>query len=131
MLSTFPAFLQYMVSSALLLIIALAIYLKATPYNEIKSIKEGNIAAAIAFAGTILGMSIAMSSVIFHSTTWLDKIVWVSISLIVQLAIWFGINLCFKNLQHSIDVDKSVSHAILLASISTAAGIIQAACLSY
>ena len=131
MLETLPAFLQYSASSTLLLITALAIYVKATPYHEIKAIKEGNVAAAIAFAGTIIGMSIAMSSVIIHSTGWLDKVVWAGISLTVQLAVWFIINLFFKNLQHRIDVDCSYSHAVFLSSISVAAGIVQAACLSY
>ena len=129
--ATFGAFLQYMASSIFMLVSAIYIYTKITPYNEIKLIREGNTAAAVAFAGTILGMVVAMSSVIVHSTGWLDKIAWCGISLIVQLLVWGVVNLIFKNLQTSIDQDRCMADAVMLATFSLAAGILQAACVSW
>lgn len=127
----FAAFALYMSSSVFMLTAAIYIYTKITPYNEIKLIREGNTAAAVAFAGTILGMVMAMSSVIFHSTSWLDKVAWCSISLAVQLVVWGVVNLIFKNLQTSIDQDRCMADAVMLATFSLAAGILQAACVSW
>lgn len=129
--ATFGSFLLYMASSIFMLTSAIYIYTKITPYNEIKLIREGNTAAAVAFAGTILGMVVAMSSVIIHSTGWLDKIAWCSISLVVQLLVWGAVNLIFKNLQTSIDQDRCMADAVMLATFSLAAGILQAACVSW
>ena len=129
--ATFGSFLLYMASSIFMLTSAIYIYTKITPYNEIKLIREGNTAAAVAFAGTILGMVVAMSSVIVHSTGWLDKIAWCSISLVVQLLVWGAVNLIFKNLQTSIDQDRCMADAVMLATFSLAAGILQAACVSW
>lgn len=130
-LSTLPSFVQYMLSSAGMLVMAIYIYTKITPYNEIKLIREGNVAASVAFAGTILGMVCAMSSVILYSTSWLDKLAWCTIALMVQLCVWALVNVIFKNLQISIDQDRCMASAVMLATFSLAAGILQAACVSW
>lgn len=131
MLSTFPSFVMYFMASMFMLAMALYIYKLVTPYDEIKLIRDGNTSAAVSYAGTALGMVIAMSSVIIHSTDWLDKVVWCSIGLFVQLAVWVLINEVFGHLQRKIATDGCMASAVMLGGGSLAIGILQAACLVY
>lgn len=131
MLSTLPSFLMYFLSSTVMLGIALYTYKRVTPYDEIQLIRDGNTAAAVSYAGTAIGMVIAMSSVIIHSTGWMDKIVWAAISLGVQIGMWELLNFVFGNLQKKIATDECMANAVMLGAGSAAIGILQAACLVY
>lgn len=131
MLYTFPSFLAYFLSSIAMLAAALYVYKLVTPYDEIKLIREGNTAAAVSYAGTAIGLVIAMSSVIIHSTGWLDKIVWCAISVGVQLAMWELLNFVFGNLQKKISTEECMANAVMLGGGSVAIGVLQAACLVY
>ena len=131
MLSTLPNFLMYFLSSMAMLALALYAYKLVTPYDEIKLIRERNTAAAISYLGTAVGMVIAMSSVIIHSTGWMDKLVWCAISLGVQLGMWELLNFVFGNLQKKIASDECMANAVMLGGGSMAIGILQAACLVY
>ena len=131
LLYTLPSFIAYLLSSMAMLAVALYIYKLVTPYNEIKLIRAGNTAAAVSYAGTAIGMVIAMASVIIHSTGWMDKVVWCAISLVVQLAVWALLNFVFGNLQRKISTDECMANAVMLGSGSMAMGILQAACLVY
>jgi putative membrane protein len=131
MLSTLPNFFMYFSSSVAMLAVALTIYKIITPYDEIKLIRDGNVAAAISYLGTAFGMVAAMSSVIIHSAGWLDMIVWCGIGLTVQLVFWKAINWLMGDLQKSIATDGCVAHATVLGGGSAVIGILQAACLVY
>lgn len=131
MLYTLPNFLIYFSSSLALLGLALYIYKLVTPYNEIKLIREGNSAAAVSYIGTAMGMVVSMGSVIIHSASWLDMIVWSSICLVVQLFVWEAINWILGNLQKGIAEDECMAHGTILGGGSLAIGILQAACLVY
>ena len=117
--------------SAVVLVLALVIYKIITPYDEIKLIRDGNVAAAISYVGTALGMVVAMSSVIIHSTSWMDKVVWCAIALVVQLLVWAAINFLLGHLQRSIAEERCNAAAVMLGGGSLAIGVLQAACLVY
>jgi putative membrane protein len=128
MLFTLPMFGMYFGSSLLMLIAALFVYIKITPYNELTLIRAGNTSASVSLSGTILGMVIPMASVIAHSVSFLDMLMWCAISLVVQLLIWELVNWIFGNLQKKISVDNCTASAIMLAVTSVAVGVLQAAC---
>jgi putative membrane protein len=130
-LSTFPSFLAYFSSSLAMLAAALYIYKLITPYDEIALIRAGNVAAAVAYAGTILGMAITMSSVVINSTDWLDKVVWCAIGLSFQLGMWVVMNSMLGNLQRRIAVDGCLASAVVMFATSVGVGILQYACLTY
>jgi len=130
LLANLPVFLLYYSSSLAMIVASMWIYMRITPYNEIQLIREGNTAAALSFAGTLLGMCIAMASVIIYSTSWMDKVVWCGVALAMQLVMWEIVNWIFGNLQRSIAVDRCMADAVMLAATSVGAGILQAACFS-
>ncbi len=131
LLATLPNFLLYFGSSLAMIVASLYVYIRITPYDEIQLIREGNTAAALSFAGTLLGMTVAMASVIIYSTGWLDKVIWCVVALGMQLLMWEIVNWIFGNLQRGIAVDRCMADAIMLAASSLAVGILQAACFTY
>lgn len=124
-------FSLYFGSSLALLGVALTTYVKITPYDEIKLIRDGNVAASLSFLGTVLGMVIALSSVITHSVSIMDMLSWGSMSLFIQLVIWSAVNAIFGNLKKAIAEDQDIAHGIILGGASFAVGSIEAACLVY
>lgn len=128
LLSNLPVFLLYYGSSLAMISISMWIYMRITPYNEIELIRQGNTAAALSFAGTLVGMCIAMASVIIYSTGWMDKVLWCTVALVMQLVMWEVVNWIFGNLQRGIAVDRCMADAVMLSATSVGAGILQAAC---
>ena len=131
MLQTLPSFFSYFVTSLVMILVALSVYVKITPYNEISLIRDGNAAVSISFGGTILGMIMPMASAIIHSVGFADMLVWCSIALAVQLFMWFAINKLLGNLHQSIANTGTMSHGALLGVSNLAIGILTAACMAY
>jgi putative membrane protein len=123
-------FLSYLGSGFALTALFLFIYTMATPQKEFKLIREGNIAAACSLGGALLGFVIPLSSAIVHSVNLADMVVWGGVALALQLFIFFMLRIVFRGLPAGIEKGV-VSDGILLGVFSLAAGILNAACMSY
>ena len=123
-------FLIYLILSLALLTAFAWIYDKVTPYNELELIRGGNTAAAIAYAGAIVGLALPLASAVAHSVNPIDMIVWGVFALAVQVLVYFLVRRLVPQLNDQIPEDKAAP-AVLLAAISLAAGILNAACLTY
>ena len=64
-----------------------------TPHPEIKLIRENNMAASLAFAGSLIGFCLPLASAIANSAALVDCVVWGGIALVVQIAIFFLVRL--------------------------------------
>jgi putative membrane protein len=128
-LSTFPNFVLYFVTAAVLTAVFLALYTNLTPHREIRLVREGNIAAAVALSGGLLGFVIPLASVISHSAVLIDVVIWGVIALAVQIAGFFVARLVLPHLPQAIE-NGNVSDAIFLAGLSLALGILDAACMA-
>ncbi len=129
-LNTFPAFIGYFAVSIALIAVFLVIYVRVTPYREFALIKQGNVAAAVALSGSLIGFILPISAVIKSSVSIFDLIIWGGIALIVQILAFVVINFTFPYIKTHI-VDGQISGAVLLSVLTLAIGIINAACLSY
>lgn len=127
-LSTLPAFLTYFGGGCALTLIFVLLYARLTPYSEFRLIQEGNVAAAVALTGGLLGFMIPLASVIAHSAQLVDLSIWGSIALIVQIAGFLVCRVVFPGLPRAI-ADGQVAEAIFLAGLSLALGILDAACM--
>ena len=123
-------FLIYLILSLALLTAFAWIYDKVTPYNELELIRDGNTAAAIAYAGAIVGLALPLASAVAHSVNPIDMIIWGVFALAVQVLVYFLVRRLVPQLNDQIPEDKAAP-AVLLAAISIAAGILNAACLTY
>jgi putative membrane protein len=128
-LSTFPAFLAYFLTGGVLTALFVVLYAKFTPYREIALIRGGNIAAAITLVGALLGFVMPLASVIAHSVSLIELVVWGVIALVVQMGGFLLARVLLPHLPQAID-DGNIADAILLAGLSLALGLLTAACMA-
>ena len=126
----FDDFLLYLAISAVLLAVFVSIYLRVTPYHEIALIRENNMAAAFSFSGTLIGMVIPLSNAVEHSVNPVDMVIWGFIALAIQLLVFVIARISFPNIVLDIPAGKQAS-GFVLGAISIAAGLLNAACMTY
>ena len=74
-----------------------------TPYNELKLVREGNVAPAISFGGALIGFILPLHSAITHSVGFIDMLIWAAVAMVVQLAVFATVRLFFKGLVREIE----------------------------
>jgi putative membrane protein len=130
LLATLPNFLAYFATALALTAVFLFAYINITPIREWHEIRAGNPAAAVSLSGALLGFVLALASVISHSGGLLDMLVWGAIALVAQLVAFGAVRLAKPDLVQRIS-DGSMSHAIFMAAIALAVGLLNAACMTY
>ena len=126
----FDDFLIYLVIAATLLAVFVAIYVRITPYREIGLIREGNMAAAFSLSGTLIGMAIPLANAIEFSVNPVDMAIWGFIALAIQLLVFVVARIALPHIAEDIPAGKQAS-GFFLGAISIAAGILNAACMTY
>ncbi len=126
----FDDFLIYLVIAATLLSVFIAIYVRITPYREIGLIREGNMAAAFSLSGTLIGMAIPLANAIEFSVNPVDMAIWGFIALGIQLLVFVVARIALPHIAQDIPAGKQAS-GFFLGAISIAAGILNAACMTY
>jgi putative membrane protein len=129
-LSGFDDFLLYFGLSVAFVAIFLFIYLRITPYHEIKLIREGNAAAAASLSGTLVGYTLPLASAVIHSVNPWDMMLWAAIALIVQILVFVAVRLMVRDIARQITEGK-VATGVFLGALSLGAGILNAACMTY
>lgn len=125
-----PAFLLYFAGAIAVTYLFTALYTRITPHKELPLIRAGNGAAAVAFAGSLLGFVIPLSSAISNSTYALDALVWAVVALLVQLGAFALVRVLDREVSDKI-TEGVLAAGVKLATISLAAGLLQAACMTY
>jgi putative membrane protein len=123
-------FLAYFISALLLTATFLIVYMRITPYKEFDLIDNGNTAAACSLSGALLGFIIPLASAIIHSVNFFDMLVWGAVALGIQILVYLLVKQLFKRLPSAIE-EGIVSKGLFLGALSLAAGILNAACMSY
>ena len=126
----FDDFLIYLAIAATLLAVFVAIYVRITPYREIGLIREGNMAAAFSLSGTLIGMAIPLANAIEFSINPVDMAIWGFIALAIQLLVFVVARIALPHIAQDIPAGKQAS-GFFLGAISIAAGILNAACMTY
>jgi putative membrane protein len=133
LLDSLPGFLEFLIyfgSSLGLLLVFCGIYSWITPYNELRLIREGNVAPAISFGGALIGFVLPLASVISHSIGIVDMLIWAVIAMVVQITIFGIVRFLFKDLVRKIEHNHTAA-ATLLAFLSIVIGILNAASVTY
>jgi putative membrane protein len=136
-LSTFPNFLVYFAIGGALTALFVMLYINLTPQHDLRLIRGGNSAAAIALVGALIGFVVPLASVIAHSAgivelvVWgiVALVVWGIVALVVQLAGFIVARLVLPHLPQAIEAGN-VADAVLLAGISLSLGVLDAACMA-
>ena len=120
------SFVVYFSGGIAATLVFMFIYTRITPYNEIQLIKGNNQAAAIAFAGSLVGFVLAIASLIEHSVSLTGFAVWSVVAILVQLLAYVGVRLLFPRIAERIQNNETPA-AIWLAACSIGAGLLNAA----
>lgn len=106
------------------------VYTFATPYDEWKLVKEKNMAAAIALSGAVIGFSIALAGAASNSVSIIDFLIWAVVALIAQLLAFLVVRVIMPKITARIK-DNEAPAGVVLAGVSVAIGLLNAACMTY
>jgi len=129
-LAGLPAFLAYFCTAFVIMVGYLFVYMWITPYDEFELIRKNVPGAAIALGLSLLGFALPVASVIAHTETLIDCVIWSVIALIVQIVVYFVVRIPIHNLPQRIAAGE-LAPAIWLGIASLAAGALNAASISY
>ena len=126
------SFALYFGLSIVFLFIFKLAYALVTPHDEWKLVKEEkNVAAAIGFGGAIIGFAIALGGAASNSVALLDFTVWALVALIAQSLAFALLRFSFMPKIAERINNNEVSAGVMLASMSVAVGLLNAACMTY
>ncbi len=128
-LDTFIAFLAYLSIGVGVLIAASFVVAMVTPHREFRLIRDGNTTAAIAFAGSLVGLALPIDAAISNSVSLLDALIWGAVSAVVQVVAYLATRLLSPKLSQQI-TDNVPAAGVLAAGVSIAVGLINAAAMT-
>ena len=130
-LSTLPNFLTWLAHTAVMMVIFARVYMWMTPWDELSLIRQGNIAAAMSFCGSIIGYTLVLASLLLHAVNSVDFLIWAIVGLAVQIAV-----LVLARFVMGADLNTRMhegqnSSGLFIGALSLAAGILNAAAMTY
>ena len=125
-LAGFPVLMLHASVTVAMLVVAIFVYIKITPYDEIKLIRGGNTAAAVSLSGAIVGLALPLTFSMASSISVWEVLIWGPVTLVLQLFAFRVTDLVLKDLSKRI-VNDEMGPAILLVSIKLGAAAINSA----
>ena len=122
-------FVIYILGAAVLFAVFQFIYTRITPHKEFELIRAGNVSAAVALGGAIVGFAIPASNVIAYSINLLDFVVWAVIAAVVQLLAFLLTSLVLKGTSERIKKGE-LAAGIYVAAVAISVGMLNAACMT-
>ena len=129
MLNELPWFIAYMATAVALTLFYVVVYIRVTPHPEIKLIRENNLAASLAFAGSLIGFCLPLASAISNSLSLVDCAVWGVVALVVQIVVFYLVCLPIPKISERIEKGE-IASGLWLGVSSLAGGILNAASMS-
>ena len=128
-LASLQSFLFYMATALVLTVVYVVVYIWVTPHPEFKLIRENNLAASVAFGGSLVGFAVPLASVIANSAALLDCVIWGVIAIVVQIVIFYLVRIPLPQISDGIEKGETGS-GLWLGAASLAGGILNAACMT-
>ncbi|MBT4018325.1 MAG: DUF350 domain-containing protein [Alphaproteobacteria bacterium] len=126
LLNELPWFLAHMATALGLTLFYVVIYMWVTPHAEIKLIRENNMAASLAFAGSLIGFCMPLAIAITNSVSLIDVLVWGVVALLVQIVVFYLVRLPIPKISERIEKGEMAS-GLWLGVTSSAGGLLNAA----
>jgi putative membrane protein len=125
--SGFPLTLLHVSVALAILVAGAALYALVTPHREIQLIREGNSAAALSFGGVLVGIALPLAFALAASTSVLEIALWGATTIVVQLALFWVVDLILRGLPQRIKQGEVAAAALLVAAKLAVAAILAAA----
>ena len=125
-------FAMYFAISIVYLFIFKIVYAFVTPHDEWKLVKEQqNVSAAIGFGGAMIGFSLALASAASNSLGLIDFTLWGVVAVIAQSFAFALLRFTFMPKIAERINNNEISAGVMLAAVSVAVGLLNAACMTY
>jgi putative membrane protein len=125
--SGFPLTLLHVGVALAILAAGAALYALVTPHREIQLIREGNAAAALSFGGVLVGIALPLAFALAASTSVLEIALWGATTIVVQLALFWVVDLLLRGLPQRIKEGEVAAAALLVGAKLAVAAILAAA----
>jgi putative membrane protein len=124
------AFVVAFVVAGLFTVVFKLVYQWVTPYNEGRLIREGNVAAALALGGALVGYVLPLASALSNTVTLLEFCAWATLAGVLQIAAFTLVRVvAMKDVAARIEKGE-IAAGVYLLSISLAVGVLNAACMT-
>lgn len=123
----FPLTLLHAGLTLLILIAGVALYGVLTPHKEVQLIRDGNEAAAVSFAGVLLGLAIPLAVSLSASPSLIEVALWGVAVTAIQLGVFRLIDVLFTGLPGRMREGEIAAGGLLAAAKIGAALILAAA----
>lgn len=124
------AFVVAFVAAGLFTVIFKIVYQWVTPYNEGQLIREGNVAAALALGGALVGYVLPLASALSNTVTLVEFCAWAALAGVLQIAAFTLVRMVvMKDVAARIEKGE-IAAGVYLLSISLAVGVLNAACMT-
>ena len=123
----FPIALLHAAVALIILVVSAATYALLSPHREIQQIRDGNPAAALAFAGVVLGLALPLAFALSASTSTLEVALWGVTVVVTQLVLFWAADLLLHGLPQRVKEGEIAAAALLVAARLSAAAILAAA----
>ena len=124
--SGFPVMLLHGAVALAILTAAAALYALVTPHRELRLAREGNAAAAVSFGGVLVGLALPLAFALAASTSTLETALWCVSAAVVQLFLFWLVDLALRGLPQRMR-QGDLGAAALLAAARLATGALLAA----
>ncbi|HYE46975.1 MAG TPA: DUF350 domain-containing protein [Caulobacter sp.] len=125
----FPIALLQAGITLVMLVGGAALYALLTPHKEITLIREGNSAAALSFAGVLIGLTIPLCTALSTSSSLLEIVIWGAGGIFVQLLVFRITDFVLHGLPQRIQ-EGELSAALLLVGAKVATALILSAAIT-
>lgn len=128
-LAALPAFLAHFIAGLALLGGAFLVFTRLTPHDEMALVRRGNLPAAVALGGAVVGAALGVASAVSHSAGLLDAVVWAVVALLAQLASFFGTAWLLPDWRAAIERGE-LATGVFKAAVAIAVGLLNAAAMT-
>jgi putative membrane protein len=108
-----PAFLLYFVVGLALIALFAVLYLRLTAHDEVALIRAGNLSAAVAFGGNLMGFVVPLEKAISQAGSIADCTLWAVAAMLIQFAAYGFCRILIPDLSQQIERDRLPSAAML------------------
>jgi len=119
----------HLVAAGALLFVFFLIYTWATPFDEMKLIRQGNVAAALTLGGALAGFSMTVASGLLHTDALGTFVAWSAVAAVIQLFTYVLVSRLLHMSKQQIE-GNNIAFGLLMASISVSIGAVSAGALS-
>ena len=124
-----PLLVGQFLTALALLGIGIACYILVTPFNEQRLVRQGNVAAGIVVAGTLVALALPLAATLATSYHALDILLWGVVALVIQLATFVVATALMRGLRAMIEAGN-VAAALVLVGIQIAVALLNAAAMA-